>query len=435
MNKKTTILLGLNELNFDFIKYYIKNGDLPNFKKLFENFKVVETTSENKYELLEPWIQWATVHTGKSFKEHKIFRLGDITKTNENQIFEYLESKGKTVGAVSPFNAKNNLINPKFFIPDPWTITKVSGNWFIKSLYNSVHQSVNDNASGKLSIGTLLTLAIGLLRVVPIKKYPKYIKLFSKRKNPGMKAVILDVLLSDTFIFLYKKHKPDFSNLFLNSGAHIQHHYLFNSAAYKGSLTNPEWYCKKSFDPLIVILKQYDNLMGQLLRSDINLFLATGLHQQPHKNLTFYWRINKHNEFVSSLKIKGVKEVLPRMSRDFLIEFSSDQNAKKAEEILNSFIMEKDKAKVFKVDNRGSSLFVELIYSSDIRDGYSIRSTIDKELSITNFKKHISFVAIKNGEHNGIGYFVYNPNNINTVKKSKIELKKVRGIIEQTVLS
>ena len=165
MNKKTTILLGLNELNFDFIKYYIKNGDLPKFKKLFENFKVVETTSENKYELLEPWIQWVTVHTGKSFKEHKIFRLGDITKTNENQIFEYLESKGKTVGAVSPFNAKNNLINPKFFIPDPWTITKVSGNWFIKSLYNSVHQSVNDNASGKLSIGTLLTLAIGLLRV------------------------------------------------------------------------------------------------------------------------------------------------------------------------------------------------------------------------------------------------------------------------------
>ena len=123
------------------------------------------------------------------------------------------------------------------------------------------------------------------------------------------------------------------------------------------------------------------------------------------------------------------------MSRDFLIEFSSDQTAKKAEEILNSFIMEKDKAKVFNVDNRGSSLFVELIYSSDIRDVDSIRSTIDKELSITNFKKHISFVAIKNGEHNGIGYFVYNPNNINTVKKSKIELKKVRGIIEQTVLS
>ena len=137
---------------------------------------------------------------------------------------------------------------------------------------------------------------------------------------------------------------------------HVQ---LFNQ--YKGSLTNPEWYCKKGFDPLIVILKQYDNLIGQLLRSDINLFLATGLHQQPHKNLTFYWRINKHNEFVSSLKIKGVKEVLPRMSRDFLIDLVLIQK-KKAEEILNSFIIQKDKAKVFNVDNRGSSLFVELIY-------------------------------------------------------------------------
>ena len=50
------ILLALNELNIDFIKGYIKDGKLPNFKKLLKN-GVTKTTSENKYELLEPWIQ------------------------------------------------------------------------------------------------------------------------------------------------------------------------------------------------------------------------------------------------------------------------------------------------------------------------------------------------------------------------------------------
>ena len=36
-----------------------------------------------------------------------------------------------------------------------------------------------------------------------------------------------------------EKIQPDFSNLFLNSGAHIQHHYLFNSKAYVGDIKNP----------------------------------------------------------------------------------------------------------------------------------------------------------------------------------------------------
>ena len=429
-----TILLGLNELNFEYIKFYSNKGLLPNFKNIFTNYKVVETQSEDKYELLEPWIQWATVHTGKSFDEHQIFRLGDIVNSKEEQLFEFIESRGYSVGAVSPFNAKNVLKNPSFFVPDPWTITKVSGNWFIKALYKAVHQSVNDNASEKLSISTLATLAIGVLRVVPLKRYPEYLKYFLNRKKPGIKAVILDGILADTFMYLFKKYKPDFSNLFLNSGAHIQHHYLFNSAAYDGDFSNPEWYCEKGYDPLIVILKQYDRIIGELLKLDINILLATGLHQQPHNNLTFYWRINKHEEFAQKLELVGVDQVLPRMSRDFLIEFNSVENASKGEQILNSFVMDKDQSKVFNVDNRGKSLFVELIYSSEIVEGDSISSNYTN-LVIKNFKNLISFVAIKNGEHNGVGYFVYDPKKIKTPIPSIIKLKEVRGIIENSVFS
>jgi len=432
MNK--TILLGLNELNFEYIKFYSNKGLLPNFKTIFNNYKVVQTQSEDEYKLLEPWIQWATVHTGKTFAEHQIFRLGDIVNSDENQLFESIESRGYSVGAVSPFNAKNELKNPAFFVPDPWTITNVSGNWLVKALYKAVHQSVNDNASGKLSISTLATLAIGVLRVVPLKRYPEYLKYFLNRRRPGTKAVILDGLLADTFMFLFKKHKPDFSNLFLNSGAHIQHHYLFNSEAYDGEFSNPDWYCEKDYDPLIIILKQYDRIIGDLLKSDINLLLATGLHQQPHNNLTFYWRINKHEEFTQKLGLDGVDQVLPRMSRDFLIEFNSVENASKGEQILNSLVMDKDRLKVFNIDNRGKSLFVELIYSSEITEGYSVSSTTTN-LVIKNFKNLISFVAIKNGEHNGVGYFVYDPKKINSPIPSTIQLKEVREIIENNVFS
>ena len=80
-----TILLGLNELNFEYIKYYINQGFLPNFKKIFKIQPPIETVSENDYKLLEPWVQWVTIHSGKSYKEHKSFRLGDII--NEPELF------------------------------------------------------------------------------------------------------------------------------------------------------------------------------------------------------------------------------------------------------------------------------------------------------------------------------------------------------------
>jgi hypothetical protein len=82
-----TILLGLNELNFEYIKFYSTKGLLPNFKIFSPTTRFVETQSEDEYELLEPWIQWATIHTGKTFAEHQIFRLGDIVNSNEEQLF------------------------------------------------------------------------------------------------------------------------------------------------------------------------------------------------------------------------------------------------------------------------------------------------------------------------------------------------------------
>ena len=53
------------------------------------------------------------------------------------------------------------------------------------------------------------------------------------------------------------------------------------------------------------------------------------------------------------------------MSRDFLIKFKNDSDALNAENLLNSFTSN-DNIKVFEADNRGSSLFVELVYPNDI---------------------------------------------------------------------
>jgi hypothetical protein len=74
MTKAALVLVELNEVNFDVVQEYIDKGEsLPNFETLMR-YESRLTTSEKQYDLLEPWIQWPSVHTGKTYSEHQIFR-------------------------------------------------------------------------------------------------------------------------------------------------------------------------------------------------------------------------------------------------------------------------------------------------------------------------------------------------------------------------
>ena len=120
---KNLILVELNEINFSLVQKYVEAGhDLPGFRHLLD-LPSRRTSSESSYSLLEPWIQWPSVHMGLKHSGHKIFRLGDVVASDALQIFEEVEQAGFKVGAVSPMNAVNRLSAPAYFIPDPWTDT------------------------------------------------------------------------------------------------------------------------------------------------------------------------------------------------------------------------------------------------------------------------------------------------------------------------
>ena len=424
------ILLALNELNLDFIRGYIKEGKLPNFDRLLQH-DVVHTSSESKYELLEPWIQWATVQTAKTFDEHKVFRLGDMVERPDlKQIFEDLEESGLSVGAISPFNADNRLKKAKFFIPDPWTQTSSSGGFIIGKLSRTVSRFVNSNASGKVGVSDLLWLLIGFVVYVRVKRWPKFFKLVSLRKKPGVKAAILDMILLEVFVTLQKKHKPDYSHLFFNGGAHVQHHYMFNSSQYEGEFKNPEWYCPSDWDPILMMLEAYDTIVGDLLKSGERIVGATGLHQIPHEEQTFYWRPVAHKAFLEEAGIQEPFEVTPRMSRDFLIEVDTVEIAARIEHHLNQFSDSVRNKPVFNVDNRGSSLFVEIVYDEDLVDGMTLNGP--NNISIDSLRDKLAFVAIKNGKHHGTGYLF---SNMPVDLPREIELKEVYDFVKTTAIS
>lgn len=397
--------LELNEINFDDVERYAAAGELPVLAGLIDRHGIVETTSEQTYEELEPWIQWVTAHTGRSFAEHGVFRLGDIIDKDIPQIWEVLEAQGFRVGAVSPMNAKNRCANAAFFIPDPWTATPVTGSKLIRGLSTAISQAVNDNASARIDLRSATWLLAGLGRYARPRNWRRYLTQITgtARGRSWNKALVLDQLLADLFVCEVGRTKPDFASLFLNAGAHIQHHYMFNAAVYRGALRNPAWYIRPGEDPVLDVYRLYDAIVGQI-RSDFpdaRLLLTTGLHQNPHGHVTFYWRLKDHASFLDRHDVP-YEAVEPRMSRDFIVRCRDASQADDAARRLAA-ITAADGTSLFEIDRREGSLFVTLTWDNDVPEDFEYRAG---NRVWPDLRNALSFVAIKNGEHDGIGYLI-----------------------------
>lgn len=401
----TVISLELNELNMDAVRAYVARGELPEFARLIAEHGIAHTTSEQRYENIEPWIQWVTAHTGLEYDEHQIFRLGDVRGRGFDQIWEVLERKGVKVGAVSPMNAENRCEKPAFFVPDPWVQGPVTGPWALRQLYSAIVQAVNDNAQAKLTPASAAKLLVGLAAYARPHRLGDYLKLATAalNKKSWAKALVLDRLLADVFLTELRRSRPGFASLFLNAGAHIQHHYMFSSAVYDGPFQNPDWYVKPVDDPILDVYRLYDAIIADTRRAapEARLIIATGLHQVPHEELTFYWRLKDHTSFLRAIGVT-FDRVEPRMSRDFVV-FCTDAAAALDAERRLGMITSMDNAPLFVVDNRGKDLFVTLTWPHDVTADFEYRFGNEVRRGL---RDEIAFVAIKNGEHDGVGYVI-----------------------------
>jgi hypothetical protein len=398
------LLLELNEVNFDYVQSYCAKGNLPNLARLLDSHGISRTLSERKYSDLEPWIQWVTAHTGRTLSEHGVFRLGDIVNHDIPQIWEQLEDRGLRVGAISPMNAKNRLRSPAFFVPDPWTGTKITASPLVTRLATAISQAVNDNAQARVTSQSLFWLMTGVSSQARMRNYGEYLKLAAGvGSRPWRKAMFLDLLLADIFIRVTRKSVPDFATLFLNAAAHIQHHYLFSSDCYSGAMRNPEWYVRTDVDPIHEVYELYDRIVGQIRSSfpSARLMLATGLHQDPYGKVLYYWRLKDHSAFLKRIGVSCVR-VEPRMSRDFVVYCESTEAARIAAQRLELAVCGEG-VPLFEVDNRGTDLFVMLIYPREITTATTYRVGEQRFDGLFN---EVAFVALKNGQHNGIGYFI-----------------------------
>jgi hypothetical protein len=277
---------------------------------------------------------------------------------------------------------------------------------------------------------SLLVLVLALLRFARVTHYPKYLSLvLSSRRKRWLKALVLDLLLHDVHWSMFNAKRPNFSTLFLNAGAHIQHHYFFNAEPLRNDSPNknPAWYLPESADPLADVLDLYDLIVGEYFeRTDTEVVLATGLAQKLYGRVKFYYRLNSHADFLRGLGI-AFSSVFPRMTRDFLIEFESVQQAQAAQDVLaNVRIVGDDEPLFGEIDNRGCSLFVTLTYPHEITELTQYQVSNRKAALLPE----VSFVAIKNGIHQEEGFAFFTPGAAEHAPADKAHVAHLAGTIK-----
>lgn len=402
--RRQVLVLELNELNFDAVDAYHSSGRLSYFRKLIDRHGLIRTGSEQRYELLEPWIQWVTAHTGMPYEQHRVFHLGDMAHADFEQVWERLERQGVRVGAVSPMNARCRVSAPSFFVPDPWTQTDVVGPEPLRRLHGAIREMVNENATSGASKSAVARVLEGALRYSAVRNWPRYCDLALRgARRPWTRAMFLDLLLADVFVSQVRRARPDFATLFLNAAAHIQHHYLFNSPAYREAGRNPAWYVPPDVDPVLEVYELHERIVRQVVRTfpTARVMLATGLHQEPHGGATFYWRLRDHADFLRAIGAEFT-EVAPRMSRDFEVSCADAAQALATARRLRSCAAE-DGTPIFEVTERGTRLFVMLTYPHEVTADAIVSHEAGR---LERFGSHVAFVAIKNGRHNGTGYLL-----------------------------
>lgn len=427
------LFIQLNEINFEIVNKYLlaSKKKFKNLEVIRDSFKSFNTFAEDEYKNLEPWIQWASVNLGKDFKQHNIFRLGDIVKfQNEKQIYEKIEERGFRVGAISPMNTENRLKSPSYFVPDPWTETNSDNSNFSKRLSLMLKQSVNDNASGTLSLKSILTILEIVYKTFNFKRTFFLLKLiFSSLTKTWKKSLVLDYLMHLLHLYFLNKKLPNFSSIFLNAGAHIQHHYFYNSSQIKNIPKNPIWYIDPLADPIEDMLEVYDQIIGDYVRISKNknqLLISTGLTQVPYDTVKFYYRLKDHQNFLKKIGINCLK-ILPRMTRDFEIIFDNKIDLEIAKNILSKIKSKKNNTNIFgEIEERDKSLFVVLTYPHEVKKEDII--IVNKKIKL-NFFDELVFVAIKNGMHCSKGYVFLSEDNNFIIPKKPIHVSNLHGII------
>jgi hypothetical protein len=231
---KRLLLIELNEFSVELLQRGLRELPLPNIGRMLA-MRPGRTYADDRIEHhgLDPWVQWVCVHTGQPSSRHGVIHLGDTpAKLDCLQLWEALSAGGISSGIWGAMNSKRgNAGNCMFFLPDPWTFSEpafpdrlndllalpryYSRNYLDVSVWRFFGNALR-LCRYALGSGALLRLS-GLI--------PLMLRgLANNGVNNQLLFSLFDLFSATLFVAKREQASPQFSLIFLNSIAHIQHH-------------------------------------------------------------------------------------------------------------------------------------------------------------------------------------------------------------------
>lgn len=416
LRDRRVILLEFNELSPTLIDGFIKQGELPNFRRFRDESRVYITDAQEAAPNLEPWIQWVTVHSGLSYDQHGIFHLGDGHQLAAKCLWDLLSDAGYRVWVCGSMNQRYDLPINGMVLPDPWATGLEPHPRELGAFYNFVKQNVQEYTNDSVPLGLadyrdfvvfMLRHGMGFGTMTGIGS--QLLRERFNKKSKWRRATILDRLQWDVFRWYFKKTDPHFSTFFINSTAHFQHAHWRNM--------DPEPFTVKPTDSdqaeyagtVLYGYQKMDGIVGEALdlASDgrTTLVLASALGQQPclvYEDIggkTFY-RARTLERLLEFAGVPSPHEVQPVMSEEFHVHFRSEEAAKEGYRLLSGFRV-----------NGKPAMNVQLAKSS-VYAGCRIWEKLDKDAvlehteagtSIPFFRLFYQVESLKSGMHHPDG--------------------------------
>jgi hypothetical protein len=233
MVRRKVLLIELNEITWDLIDPLIEQGKLPTFARLKREGTWASPMSTDVPPLMDPWITWTTVYTGRPQSDHGVFFLQQPPETiGAPRIWEILSEHGLRVGVYGslcswPPQPVRGFYVPDTFAPDPATYPERLRP--IQELNLTYTRSIrlpvdHDGLFFKTRLAAkLFGLGLSASTAGAIIK-----QIIGERFDPKSRwrRVALQARVNfDFFERLYRRYRPHFATYHTNHVAHYMHTY------------------------------------------------------------------------------------------------------------------------------------------------------------------------------------------------------------------
>jgi hypothetical protein len=385
------MLIELNEIDPEFLRSASARLGLRNLPRLLALPHARTTTDDaQEHHGLDPWVQWVGVHSGVPSSVHRVIRLG-VTSSQGPQLWHALARAGYTWGVWGAMNAPlGDTRGCAFFMPDPWSYDEDA---YPKALNDvlALPRYVSKNyldVDRGAAVRRALQLVRYMLRPANLGTSARFAaaavrSVLKTGPNVHTFTTLLDYLSTLIFVQLRRRDRPDFSLIFLNHIAHLQHQFWL-----AGDRIHPE---------MELGLRLCDAMIGKLMddRAPGEALLLMNAFKQGNVAEAGMYGYRQHNpvEAMASLGIAGAR-VEQCMTNDAHLLFDRADEADRAERILTECRLS-DGTKPFDVERLGpTSVFYQIDFHHGIPAGARIRSG-ERDIAF----EAMFMVAVRTGAH------------------------------------